>query len=273
MVSLSNDEGTVHFVLVHGACHGAWCWYKLFHLLRGAGHLVTALDLTGAGISPVDPNTVTTFEHYDRPLMDALSQIPLSHKIVLVGHSAGGLSLTHAIHELGRRISVAVYLSATMLPRGFVTEEDFKQGSPCLPDSVYKFFYCNGTDGVPTSQIFSSEFQQEILYQLSPSEDATLALLTLRAAPIMAIKAAKFEGKSEEFMQVPRVFIKTLQDRVLAVDLQEGMIKAWPPNKVLTLDTDHSSFFSAPLQLSSCLLEIAEEFVGSKKTAQIDHMQ
>ncbi|KAG5614738.1 hypothetical protein H5410_014562 [Solanum commersonii] len=23
-----------HFVLVHGACHGAWCWYKVVTILR-----------------------------------------------------------------------------------------------------------------------------------------------------------------------------------------------------------------------------------------------
>ncbi|OVA10518.1 hypothetical protein BVC80_8985g55 [Macleaya cordata] len=41
-----------HLVLVHGACHGAWCWYKLATLLRTAGHRVTALDLGASGDRP-----------------------------------------------------------------------------------------------------------------------------------------------------------------------------------------------------------------------------
>ncbi|KAF6177053.1 hypothetical protein GIB67_015928 [Kingdonia uniflora] len=39
-----------HFVLVHGACHGAaWCWYKVQTLLESEGHRVTALDLAASG--------------------------------------------------------------------------------------------------------------------------------------------------------------------------------------------------------------------------------
>ena len=37
------------FVLVHGAWHGAWCWYKLTPALPRAGHEVIAPDLAGLG--------------------------------------------------------------------------------------------------------------------------------------------------------------------------------------------------------------------------------
>ncbi|KAI5316687.1 hypothetical protein L3X38_036394 [Prunus dulcis] len=40
-----------HFVLVHGACHGSWCWYKIKPRLESAGHRVTALDLAASGIN------------------------------------------------------------------------------------------------------------------------------------------------------------------------------------------------------------------------------
>ncbi|KAK9036308.1 hypothetical protein V6N11_078314 [Hibiscus sabdariffa] len=29
-----------HFVLIHGICHGAWCWYMLVSLLQSAGHSI-----------------------------------------------------------------------------------------------------------------------------------------------------------------------------------------------------------------------------------------
>jgi protoheme IX farnesyltransferase len=35
----------VQFVLVHGACHGAWCWSRLIPELEGLGHRAVALDL------------------------------------------------------------------------------------------------------------------------------------------------------------------------------------------------------------------------------------
>jgi len=37
------------FVLVHGACHGGWCWSRVAPLLRAAGHEVFTPTLTGFG--------------------------------------------------------------------------------------------------------------------------------------------------------------------------------------------------------------------------------
>jgi hypothetical protein len=37
------------FVLVHGECHGGWCWNKLTLVLRAAGHRVFTPTLTGLG--------------------------------------------------------------------------------------------------------------------------------------------------------------------------------------------------------------------------------
>lgn len=72
---------TPHFVLVHGAGHGAWCWYKIRSLMETSGHLVTCLDLKGAGIDPSDPNTIFTLEDYDQPLANFLSNLPQNEKV------------------------------------------------------------------------------------------------------------------------------------------------------------------------------------------------
>lgn len=53
-----------HFVLVHGTCHGAWCWYKVATLLSSAGHRVTALDMAACGASPGRAEEVPSFEEY-----------------------------------------------------------------------------------------------------------------------------------------------------------------------------------------------------------------
>ena len=49
--------------------------------------------------------------------------------MILVGHSAGGLSITQATHKFPDKISVAVYVAATMLRNGFLTEQDVKDVS------------------------------------------------------------------------------------------------------------------------------------------------
>lgn len=47
-------------------------------------------------------------------------------QVMLVGHSAGGLSVTQACLKFPKKIRLAVYVAATMLPLGFRTHEDFQ---------------------------------------------------------------------------------------------------------------------------------------------------
>eukprot|EP01018_Ginkgo_biloba_P004362 Gb_12800 [translate_table: standard] len=237
----------MHFVLVHGAGHGGWCWYKIQHLLHKAGHQVTAIDLAGAGRSTQNPNTILSFDDYNAPLIELLSILPASNKVVVVGHSAGGLSFTHASLLSSEKISVAVYIATTM------------RGVPNLFEE-YEFKYGLGLNDPPTSAMFRKQVQRQLLYQLSPPEDAMLASMLLRPAPCLAFQSARFDGPEKGSRIVPRVYIKTLQDRVLKLDQQEAMIQRWPPQSVLHLDTDHCPFFSAPLELHRLLLSVASTY-------------
>ena len=46
-----------------------------------------------------------------------------------MGHSAGGLSITQACHKFANKVSLAVYVAATMLKSGYSTDEDLKDVS------------------------------------------------------------------------------------------------------------------------------------------------
>ena len=46
-----------------------------------------------------------------------------------MGHSAGGLSITQASHKFPKKIKLAVYVAATMLKYGVITDEDLKDVS------------------------------------------------------------------------------------------------------------------------------------------------
>ena len=50
-------------------------------------------------------------------------------QVILVGHSAGGLSVTQATLKFPNKISVAVYVAGTMLKNGLLTEQDVKDVS------------------------------------------------------------------------------------------------------------------------------------------------
>lgn len=114
----------MHFVLVHGASHGAWCWYKIRTLLECIGHKVSCPDLRGSGADAGDPNHIMSFQEYNQPLDDILAALPTGEKIILVGHSAAGLSLMEAIRKYPATIQVAVFVAGIMLKNGFQNHQD-----------------------------------------------------------------------------------------------------------------------------------------------------
>ncbi|XP_021740035.1 methylesterase 3-like [Chenopodium quinoa] len=103
-----------HFVLVHGACHGAWCWYKLKPLLEHAGQRVTVLDLAASGINPAKIFELHSLRDYTEPLIQLMTSIPDDEKVVLVGHSLGGLSIALVTEMFPQKIDVVVFLTAFM---------------------------------------------------------------------------------------------------------------------------------------------------------------
>ncbi|KAL2551931.1 Methylesterase 2 [Forsythia ovata] len=103
-----------HFVLVHGACHGAWSWYKVVVLLRAEGHRVTALDMAAAGVHPTQVEELRSFSDYCKPLMEFMATLPPDDTVVLVGHSMGGISISVAMEMFPQKISVAIFVTAFM---------------------------------------------------------------------------------------------------------------------------------------------------------------
>ncbi|RDX63639.1 Methylesterase 17, partial [Mucuna pruriens] len=171
------EEGVAlkqHFVLVHGIGGGSWCWYKIRCLMENSGYKVSCIDLKSAGIDQSDADSVLSFDDYNKPLMDFMSALPENEQVViLVGHSAGGLSVTQACHKFANKIRLAVYVAATMLKMGFWTDQDLQHGVPDLSEygDVYELGFGLGRDKPPTSAMVKKEFQRKIIYPLSPHEE------------------------------------------------------------------------------------------------------
>lgn len=108
------EKSGSHFLLVHGACHGAWCWYKISAILKSKGHKVTALDMAASGIHPKQAHEVHSLSHYIEPLVEFMASLPPEERVILVGHSMGGAWISAAMESFPERISVAVYATAVM---------------------------------------------------------------------------------------------------------------------------------------------------------------
>lgn len=108
-------RGEKHFVLVHGACHGAWCWYKVATLLRCDGHRVTAIDLAAAGANEKQLNDLKSISDYYEPLMEFMTSLQVTgEKVILVAHSLGGVGVSVAMERFPHIISAAVFVAALM---------------------------------------------------------------------------------------------------------------------------------------------------------------
>ncbi|KAJ7558859.1 hypothetical protein O6H91_04G059000 [Diphasiastrum complanatum] len=177
-----------HFVLVHGLSHGAWCWYKTIDLLEKAGHKATAIDLAACGLHPADLTRITSFKQYNQPLIDVLASLEPSEKVILVGHSMGGVSLIDAAGRFPNKIAVAVYVSAMMLFGGFRISEYLQM----LEDDAKittEMVYGEDPENPLVGMKFIDDLVPKHLYNLCPSQDIVLSGLLRRPFPSCCLKA------------------------------------------------------------------------------------
>ncbi|OMO56779.1 hypothetical protein CCACVL1_26294 [Corchorus capsularis] len=190
------DEIQSHFVLVHGAFHGAWCWFKVATLLKEAGHKVTALDLAASGVHPKQLHEIHSTSDYVEPLMEFMASLPDNQRVILVGHSMGGLSIAEAMERFPHKISVATFATAIMPGPDSTPLEELK-GLSAKMDGQYTF--SNGPDNPPTSFLPSRHYLSSYLYHLSPPEDLMLATFLIRPVALNAIGMSSQKLSKEKY--------------------------------------------------------------------------
>ncbi len=104
------------FLLIHGGCHGAWCWERLLPELADLGHRGFALDLPGAGNDPTARSEVTVERCLDA--VDRFIEAQELGSFVLVGHSIHGMLLPGIALRHPGRVREVVFLAALVLDQG-----------------------------------------------------------------------------------------------------------------------------------------------------------
>ncbi|KAF9611390.1 hypothetical protein IFM89_032059 [Coptis chinensis] len=259
---MENTKG--HFVLVHGGCHGAWCWYKLATLLKSAGYRVTTLDMAASGINLTQLEELQSISEYSKPLMDHLASLPSDEKVILVGHSFGGITISWAMERFPDKIAVAVFVTAIM-PGPDLSLTTLLHEYSNTRDSQLdnKFFFDNGMDKRPTSFVFGNEFLSSKLYQHCPPEDLTLAQMLVRPLFLLGddniIEDVSFS--KEKYGSVRRVYILSGEDKIIKQDFQQWMIENNPTEEVKEItNADHMVMLSKPQELCAHLQAISQTY-------------
>jgi pimeloyl-ACP methyl ester carboxylesterase len=125
-------------VLLHGICHGAWCWSETYApFFAGLGHDVHAVSLRGHGASPGRERLHDAgLQDYADDLLGLLRELP--EPAVVVGHSMGGAIVQLAARQAPELFAGAVLL-APMVPGGSTLGETLRTfGSPAATAALIR---------------------------------------------------------------------------------------------------------------------------------------
>lgn len=236
-----------HFMFLHSSYTGAWCWRDILPRLESKGHTCIAPDMPAGGKDPTPPESVT-FEDYVRALIERIQ--PLPEPVILVGHSRTSI-ISQVAERIPSQIRALVYVAGVLLPNGS-TMLDTVNGL----DPEYLAQIVWSLDG-KTARI-SSEGAAKLFFQLCPPSIRDEVIPWLRPEPVAPFQE-RLQITDDNFGRVPRYYVECTHDRILPIALQRKMHSALPCKGVYSLDADHAPFFSAPSELCSILLSIADQ--------------
>jgi pimeloyl-ACP methyl ester carboxylesterase len=174
--------------------------------------------------------------------------------VILVGHSRAGAVISQAAEERPEKVRMLVYLAAYLLADGESVSQTALQDERSL---------------VVPSMILAPDRKsctlreaavKEALYGECPDEDVILAQ-SLLAPEALAPLTTPIRTSAANYGRVPRVYIECRRDRALSLSEQRRMARAMPCQQILSLDTDHSPFFSSPDELTAHLLSLQSQRV------------
>jgi pimeloyl-ACP methyl ester carboxylesterase len=243
-----NTTRQKHFVLVHGAWHGAWCWEKVVPLLQAEGQQVHTLDLPGLGEDQT-PIPKVTLAAYVSSVVDLISGI--GQPVVLVGHSMGGLIITQVAEKIADKIDTLIYLTAFSPKDG----ETLLQYS--LEDEgsdVSKYKQLNEEEGYMT---VAEDKIRACFYAMCSDENVENAIKRIRPQALLPI-ATPVKLSQERYNSVRRTYIECKQDRAISHAMQLRLKANGRIDNSAELDTDHSPFYSCPEALVETFVAMAE---------------
>ena len=249
-----------NYVLVHGSAHGSWCWERVVPLLREEGHTVTAVDLPGNGqdSTPLAEVTLETYAEHVCSVLDA-SGAPS----VLVGHSLGGISISRAAELRPDKVAVLVYLTALLLQDGAT----FTPATSSEPDEVRRALETRTSWNISddlTHVTYKEELAQHRFYNDCSEEEVAWAKSKLVPQPVGPL-VSPMEVSGANFGTVPRVYIECALDNAVTPEHAREMYTALPCIEVITMQTGHSPFLSAPEELVRHLNALARYATAGAK--------
>ena len=239
-----------NYVLVHGAWQAPYVWDAVKASLINEGNNVTVVELPGHGNDKTVPSTLTLNTYRDK-VTEAISKI--NGKVILVGHSLGGMVISAVAEQNPSKIEKLVYIAA-YLPTSGQSLLDLALSDPgsSLGGAGILTGNADGTFDVKQDQITN------IFIQDGSPEIKNLVLQNYRPEPSIPFMNP-VTLTAANFGSVEKVYIKTLQDHVVSPGLQDRMITSTNVKTVYQLNTSHSAFLAKPDSVAILLTKIGKQ--------------
>lgn len=288
------------FVLVHGGWHNQSSWDKVTPFLEAQGHTVLTLDLPGAGANTIAPTSLSVrpfdlaaFATEPSPIagvmQDERTQAVVSlvkkgaslsdGKVILVGHSAGGMTISAVAEQVPELLVAVVYLAGFMVPNGLSLLAMLPHEAMSSALSPGLFVGDPAAIGATRINLGPADGVYRSLLKASFYADVTEAEFVKAASQLHCDEPnggaiAPSEITPGRFGTVRRHYIRTTQDCAVPLAGQDHMIAAvdgtiGSTTITHTLESSHSPFLSQPAALSRILLDISVQSLADQRMSAV----
>ncbi len=236
------------YVLLHGAWQAPYVWKSVKEQLESAGQKVLVVELPAHGNDFTSPESVSVDVYRDKVIEAILST---KQKVILVGHSMGGVVVTAVAEKIPGKIKKLIYIGAFVPAHGQSLQDLAAQDKQSLlgpslilsadqltldvkHDNITNIFCQDGSDAVKQ-----------------------LVLDNYRAEPSIPF-ANPVSITNDNFGKVDKYYIHTLMDHAIGIDLQNRMTDAAHISKIFSVNTGHSPFLTQPTEVTEILLAIGQ---------------
>lgn len=233
------------YVLVHGGCHGAWCWSETTAILGSHGVAAHALDLPGCGTDPTPRESVTVADEVAAAVA-LIDSIP-SGTVRLVGHSIGGWLLPAVAKARPERVADLVFLAAAVLTTG-------ESGLSVTPQERQPGYFAMAAASPDNSLLPTFSDAWNRFFPSLPEARAQAVYQRLTPQPFGPYLEPATVGVDQ--VAVPRSYLLMSDDRTYPPPVAEAFAAAAGVAPI-RLPGDHCVMITDPSLLAESLLDIS----------------
>ena len=186
--------------------------------------------------------TLATYVNYITELI-----LSLKTPIILVGHSMAGVVISQVGENIPECIQQLIYINAFVPENNSSLIQEAEQINPLSISTQLAMDHKNNTIIIKKTSV-----TKKLLFNCCDSKKAQENLALLQNEPLQPFYD-KITLSPENFGRLKKLYISCSQDKIIPLIHQQKIYqKIGCP--VLTIDTDHSPFFSAPSELVWALL-------------------